>query len=145
MIAHILLTVLMVFLLSCNVNGLRSGDKINSFFASVQADIICLQETRWTPSIELYVKTKWRGPIFTSAGSNRSCGVAICFRESTVSDICYIHSDIQGRLIICKFKIHDITYTLINTYAPNIATHRKQYFQKLNTVHRTALLFETLM
>lgn len=83
-------------------------------------------------STELFVKSRWRGPIFTSAGSDRSCGVAICFKENTVSDIQHVYSDSQGRLIVCKFTLHDITYTLINIYAPNIDTQRKQYFQELS-------------
>ena len=76
-----------VFVMDCfvsdNVNGLRDPVKRSSFcfwLGNLSADVICLQELHCVSDSEV----KMWFPSFSvvaSAGSNKSCGVAILFKS----------------------------------------------------------------
>lgn len=121
----------MASILSANVCGLRSHKKIDSFFTSVQADIVCLQETKWDLSTVNYVAKKWRGDIHAAHGTVHSCGVAILFKEDRVSNVECVYKDNMGRIIITDFKLKDQEYRIINVYASNKEAERKKMFKDI--------------
>lgn len=132
MITHInLFLFFMASILSINICGLRSHDKIDRFLSSLREDIICIQETKWDTSAIKYVAQKWRGEIYSSFGTQNSCGVATLFRKDSVKNIKCIHKDNHGRLVITDFTCGNNEIRLINMYASCNEAERKELFKDL--------------
>ena len=125
----------MVSITSFNANGMRNLLKLEQFLLSCSSDIICLQETCWTDDIIDNVKTKWRELLFVNNGSERSCGVAILIRRGGVENVKQVMSDNKGRVLVVEFEYQDFLFKLINVYAPNIESDRKDLFDLLKLVY----------
>ena len=83
---------------------------------------ICLQETYSTEETENLWKSQWPGEIYFAHGSIHSRGVAILIRKGFDFELKSLRSDEEGRYLILKANIQDVTFLLINVYAPNITT-----------------------
>lgn len=124
-------TLLMLHVTSLNVNGLRTKAKIDSVLTTLKVDILCLQETWWDQDSLHYATKCWDGPIYSNFGSDKSCGVAILFKENTVANINEIYKDDQGRVLIIDFSTNSEEYRIINVYAANSEGDRKLFFISL--------------
>lgn len=64
--------------------------------------------------------------VFTANADTKSKGVLIVIRDE-VSFACHTeYKDPNGRFLILVCDINSVTYTIVNTYAPN--THQVQFF-----------------
>ncbi len=108
-------------LVSWNVNGIRAALKKGAmdYFASVGADVICLQETKAHPGDVQHVE--WpRGyeAFWNSADKKGYSGTAVLTRvkpKSVVNGIGSAEHDREGRVITAEFA----DYFLVNVYQPN--------------------------
>ena len=74
-----------VKVLSVNCQGLRNKEKRNdvlNYLGSLQAGIICLQDTHWTDSDIRVIKQAWNGELYIKGEKSNSRGVAILTRGS---------------------------------------------------------------
>ena len=121
--------------LSLNVRGIRAFEKRKSIFnwlTKQNSDICFLQETYSTKEIENQWKKQWSGDIYFAHGSNHSPGVAILIRKSLDFKLKSIRSDEEGRYLILETTIQDVSFLLVNIYAPNTTTKQSLFFQTLS-------------
>lgn len=123
----------LMHILSLNVRGLRSREKIESLFTSIQCDILCLQETKWDNNNYQQAQSCWKGPSFFSEGPPASAGVAIFSREGACRDVKLVHRDKAGRLLVIDIDTGKFQLRIINVYASNRETERKIFFKELAT------------
>lgn len=106
---------------SWNVNGIRAVAKkgLLEWIQSVNADIICLQETKAQPE---QVDEKLRNPegyhaFWASAEKKGYSGVLTLTKEKpkSVSTLGISAFDSEGRVVICEFS----EFFLLNAYFPN--------------------------
>lgn len=106
---------------SWNVNGIRAAAKkgLLEWIQSVNADIICLQETKAQPE---QVDEELRNPegyhaFWASAEKKGYSGVLTLTKEKpkSVSTLGISAFDSEGRVIICEFS----EFFLLNAYFPN--------------------------
>ncbi len=114
-----------------NSNGLREMNKVASVIGMLKADIICLQETHWSEDIMENIKKIWEEDIFVNHGNQKACGVAILIKRERVNSIKQIYKDDKGRLLGIEFMFCNELFRLINIYAPNVETERKDIFKKM--------------
>lgn len=108
-------------LVSWNVNGIRAALKKGAmdYFASVGADVICLQETKAHPGDVQHVE--WpRGyeAFWNSAEKKGYSGTAVLTRVkplSVTSGIGAAEHDREGRVLTAEFA----DFFLVNVYQPN--------------------------
>ena len=104
---------------SWNVNGLRAcvGKGFMDYFMSVNADAICLQETKLTPD-QITLDTPGYTQIWSSAEKKGYSGTAVFTRVQPIA-ITYgmgiDEHDHEGRMITCEFDTH----YLVCVYTPN--------------------------
>ena len=72
-------------IISLNANGLRTGLKRQAVL-DLNADILCLQETKWDDDILEKSKKYFKGQIYVSHGTPRARGVAFCLRIKSNRD-----------------------------------------------------------
>ena len=77
-------------------------------------------------------KKQWSGDIYFAHGSNHSRGVAILIRKSFDFKLKSIRSDEEGRYLILETAIQDVSFLLVNIYAPNTTTKQSLFFQTLS-------------
>lgn len=124
----------MVKVASLNGNSLRNMNKLEQVLVSVKADMWCFQETNWTDSKMLEIKSKWSELMFCSHGSEKTCGVAILVKNDVVQNVKQVYADNQGRLIVIEFEVQNVIFRLINVYASNIESERRDMFNNLRTL-----------
>jgi exodeoxyribonuclease-3 len=108
-------------LVSWNVNGIRAALKKGAmdYFASVQADVICLQETKAHPGDVQHVE--WMPgyeAFWNSADKKGYSGTAVITRVkplSVTNGIGVAEHDGEGRVITAEFA----EFFLVNVYQPN--------------------------
>lgn len=122
----------MLSVLSLNAQGLGVMSKFEKVLALTNADIICLQETKWSDKKMSNVSKYWREPIYVSHGERDACGVAILLRRDRVDDVREIKMGYNGRLIVIEFSYCEVVYRLINVYAPNVESDRAMFFKMLS-------------
>ena len=125
----------MVRILSVNVNGLRNARKRQNIFHWLNKhniDITLIQETHCeSVEIENEWKMDWKGSSFWNHGTNLSKGVAFLIREHTALTVLSHDIHEAGRLSSLKLEINDQNIQILNTYAPNNASDRKRYMNRL--------------
>ena len=124
----------MCSLVSVNTQGLRSPDRWKSTFHFLRIhkyDIIFLQETHWTTDLQDAIKREWTGDIYFNNGTANSCGVAILFNPRFNYTHINTSQDSSGRVLAITIKIDDHYLHLVNLYAPNSDTDRRQFFSLL--------------
>lgn len=124
----------MVFLVSLNVNGLCSIDKMKSFFALCETnnyDIVALQETHWNDNLINSYKHLWNGEILFCNSPDSNKGVAFLIKNSIKHMVDTVQS-YDGRMLHIKLSIDDKILHVINVYAPNIVSNRAEFFNVLS-------------
>ncbi len=106
-------------IISWNVNGIRAALKKDflGFVAQVDADILCLQETKARPE-QVDLKLPRRHMFWNSAERKGYSGVAVFSKISPVSvrrGINDASHDREGRVLTLEFG----DYFLVNVYTPN--------------------------
>ncbi|WP_044206180.1 exodeoxyribonuclease III [Flammeovirga sp. OC4] len=110
-------------LISYNVNGIRAALKkeLDQWIASVNPDIICLQEVKANPEqvdLTIFEGLGYKHVYWHSAEKKGYSGVAILSKIPAKSTKIGMGIDIydnEGRTILCEFD----NFTLINTYFPS--------------------------
>ena len=113
-------------LISLNTNGLGEVKKRGSTIGwlknthKAKDKIIFLQETHTTKKSESIWKKEWNEwEIFFSSGGSNCKGVATFIPKSMNYKINEVNSDPNGRYLAINITINNVTYCLINCYAPN--------------------------
>ena len=65
-------------------------------------DIIFLQETYCTVEVEDTWRTQWQGKLFSSHGTNHSCGVMVLVRSDLDFNLKSVEVDTQGRYVVME-------------------------------------------
>ena len=130
----ICLLVSMVTLTSININGLNKKSKLEEVLNDFKSDILVLQETKWTQDKIPGIKEEWRGLFFSNCGTAKSCGVAILVKENVVENVKEVLNDGKGRVIAIEFDVNNVTYRLINVYAPNREVEKRDFFISLGAL-----------
>ena len=133
-ISTICLLVSMVTLTSININGLNKKSKLEEVLNNFKSDILVLQETKWTQDKIPGIKEEWRGLFFSNCGTAKSCGVAILVKENVVENVKEVLNDGKGRVIAIEFDVNNVTYRLINVYAPNREVEKRDFFISLGAL-----------
>ena len=120
---------------SLNVNGLQDETKrrnIFNFLRNQDCDIFLLQEVHAANLQECAKWTsEWEGQAFWSCGTSRARGVAILFKKNFNFNILYKNNDLEGRILSLCINIESTSIQLVNVYAPNIPTERKNFFNNI--------------
>ena len=121
-------------LMSVNARGLKNKLKrkcMFTYFKEKRVDIICVQESHITDK-DLHVwERQWGGKIIYNEGTERSKGELILVSKYFKGDVVLIEKD--DRILIVSVKAEDITFFLINIYAPNENSEKLQFFNRLQT------------
>ena len=121
-------------IVSLNVRGISNFRKRRSIFnwcRKLRADLILLQETHSTNSVETQWQHEWGGKILFSHGTNNSKGVAIIFCNGSNIDVNNIFQDNEGRILSINFVKDELDFTLANVYAPNIENMQVNFYKTL--------------
>lgn len=120
--ANMCLLIIMVKILSCNVQGLGAFKKRREFFYyfhEKNIDIIYSQETHSTKACQKVWKSEWGGPIYFSHGTSNARGVAILFSRNLNFQLINTKPDLEGRALEIRIQVEETELTLVNVYAPN--------------------------
>ena len=107
---------------SLNVRGLGNHIKRRCVFNWIRNSdhhVNFLQETHSIPSLEKRWCQEWGYKIIFSHGRSDSAGVCMLFKPSANFDICYTHTDNNGRILLVVVNINNNPVTLVNIYGPN--------------------------
>ena len=112
-----------IVVLSANVRGLRDKNKcrdVLDYVDSLNANIICLQDTHWVESDLRKLKLVWNHEIIINGKHTNSRGVAILLRNNFEYKIIDTFKDEIGNILAININVsNDITILIINTYGPN--------------------------
>ena len=121
-----------VQIVSINVNGIQERHKRLKVFSTLRAencDIYLLQETHVQSVQEGKLwEREWGGRAIFSPGSNRSAGVGILINPRSSVEIATHKADKFGRLISARLKHNNSKFQILNVYAPNTVSDRKDFF-----------------
>ena len=109
-------------LLSLNVRGIRSAKKRKALFMWLNKrkyDIILLQETYCTVAVEDTWRAQWQGKLFSSHGTNHSCGVMVLVRSDLEFNLKSVEVDVEGRYVVMEADVQGSNFLFVNVYAPN--------------------------
>ena len=84
--------------------------------------ICCLQETHFRPEDTFRLKVRGWQTIHHAIGSQKKAGVAILISDKLDLTLKFVIRDDEGNYIIITGSIHHEDLTIINVYAPNLAT-----------------------
>lgn len=108
-------------MLSLNTNGLHSKEKRRAILKTCREggyDVCFLQETHSTPSAEKIWQAEWGGPILFAHGASNARGVLILLKRDLDFKILEQQSDEDGRYVIAKLAVHQMTFLAVNIYSP---------------------------
>lgn len=130
--------------LSVNANGLNHPAKWSSLWKtelSDGCDILCVQETHFTLDKAPQCAHKNFPHIFKADYMCKQRGVLIAVRDSLTFTLLKCYSDPEGRYIILVCTLDNVTYTLVNIYAPNVIKMKfhKRVLKKISELQRGAL------
>ena len=129
------LRIIIMQILSWNVNGIRAGVKkgFHDWFTSKSPDILCLQETKAFPDqlVGLSLPPSGYYAYWNNPEKKGYAGVAVFTREKP-QKVLYDFTDdsfnTEGRAIIAEYK----DFVLINVYFPNGGMGPERLKYKLN-------------
>ena len=119
---------------SLNVRGLNDHAKRHAIYTWINRnkfDIVFLQETYTCKEIEDVIKNEWEGNVNFAHGSKHSRGVMILMKPGYDCKIQRVQADCNGRYIMMETNIMGSEFILINVYAPNKDTDKKDFFREL--------------
>ena len=112
-----------ITVLSANCRGLADINKckdVINYLQSLNADIICLQDTHWTKLQLRKIKTIWNHECLLNGINTNSRGVSILFSNKFEYKIENTIEDVKGNLIAINITIaNDLKLLLVNIYGPN--------------------------
>ena len=82
-------------------------------------NILFIQDTRLSPSIENKVKAEWGGKAFFSSFTSQARGVAIFIKKDVPIDILNRKNDKDGNILSLLVKFNDKRLLLTTIYGPN--------------------------
>ena len=118
---------------SLNVRGLNNRIKrlaIYNWIKQKNVDIFMLQESYCTSEVCSTWEAEWGGKCLFAYGSKHSRGTMILFKAGLNVNILSVKVDKNGRYIIAKLEIEDLTFVLVNIYAPNKINEKELFFPK---------------
>ena len=122
----------MIDLISFNVNGLRDIKKLENILFLCGAPILCIQETHWDSVWEQRCQALWpKFSFFSSYGQYNARGVCVIVRDGFNIDATHVARDKDGRWIKIGFLYNNVSYKLLNIYAPNVEGDRTVFFSNL--------------
>lgn len=118
-----LIVLLMINIISYNVNGLRDFQKRKKIFCHLKqmhnADIVLLQETHCTFNDERLWQSQWGGKMFNSFGETNARGTALLIGKNVNCEVIKFKTDEQGRCIVAEIRFQDKEIVIAGVYAPN--------------------------
>ena len=122
-------------ILSINVHGLRDHVKCSNvidWLKTRRESVIFLQETYFSePADTTFLKSIWKGSIFSSYGGKHSRGVTTLIKESLSVKNSKITHDNSGRWVNVILDAEGSKLQLLNVYAPCPIGERAAFFQML--------------
>ena len=122
-------------ILSINVHGLRDHVKCSNvidWLKTRRESVIFLQETYFSePADTTFLKSIWKGSIFSSYGGKHSRGVTTLIKESLSVKNSKITHDNYGRWVNVILDAEGSKLQLLNVYAPCPIGERAAFFQML--------------
>ena len=111
-------------IISINVRGLGDVTKRRAIFNFYRkrGDIVCLQETHSTDSVEVIWTSEWQGDIIFSHGTSKARGVCFLLPKGAKKKIKDIKIDTAGRIVKFNYNIQNESITICGIYAPNLDT-----------------------
>ena len=103
-----------------NVRGIRDNRKRRKVFSYLKeqgGDIFLLQETHGCAKTNHLWTNEWGAKGYYSNGTTNSGGVCTLVKNKSHQIHEVVH-DMQGQYIICKVKIKEDYYSIVNIYAP---------------------------
>ena len=123
-----------IHLLTLNVQGVRDRNKqrrVYEWSKQQKASILFLQETHLTDDTFQTFDNQFKGTVVHSFGTSNSRGIAILIHSSICHNVLNFYRDTYGRLLIVNVEIDQVTYSLVNIYAPNYQGDRNIFFKQL--------------
>ena len=123
-----------ISIITLNVNGLNAPTKRHRLAEWIQKQdpyICCLQETHFTSRDTYKLKVRGWKKIFHANRNQKKAGVAILISDKIDFKMKNILRDKEGHYIMIKGSIQEEDITILNIYAPNIAS--PQYIRQLLT------------
>ena len=123
--------------MSINAMGLHDNRKRRNIFQWLKTqnlDIIFLQETHIYQKKDIdIINNEWNGKHFWAYSSFHSAGVGVLFSPKFSGTIDEIHicSNYEGRLLYVPVSVEGSDIQLLNVYAPNAPTDRRNFFDSL--------------
>lgn len=114
-----------------NCNGLRDESKFEKIKGCLKAEVLCLQETHWSDEIMDNIRKRWEGDIYVNHGNAKARGVATLIKGGRINNVKQAYKDGNGRLLVIDFMFYNEPFRLINIYAPNIETERREFFKEM--------------
>jgi len=133
-------------IISLNTNGLKVGNKaIETIYwcDMMKCDILLTQETHSNKDKIEEWKKIWQGEIYSSFGTNFSCGTDIWLRNKLNYKLLKEVKDKIGRYVVIEIEINEISYTIGNFYGPN-KDDPKCLHEFLETVERNETTYTIL-
>ena len=129
------LLVSMLSIATINCNGLRTGHKINLLKTLIQREkvnIVFLQETH-VHNLQLgnEIADTLEGKIIWSFSQPRGRGVGIYLSNTLCFNIHHFQFDPLGRFVVVDLEVDSTPLRLVNIYAPNIPSQRKEFYVDL--------------
>ena len=119
--------------ISVNARGLNSKEKREKFYnwiSDSKFDVIFLQETHFVEKYLFQYDCVWSGKtVHCFSDSALSRGVSILFRKGLEYDILSILKTNEARKLMINLNISNITYSLVNIYAPYKDNNRIELFK----------------
>jgi len=136
--------------ISLNVRGLNNRDKCEKLFQWFKDSgfhVIFLQETYFTKSKADYITKLWsiNNAIHVYSDSPHSRGVSVLFNPSCDVEIIDVHKSEDARRLVVNVNVQGTVISLINVYAPNKISQRKDYYNKLSKCMTTQCLNDSMI
>ena len=112
-------------IITLNVNELNAPTKRQRLAEWIEKQgpyICCLQQTHLKPRDTYRLKVKGWKKIFHANGDQKKAGVVILISDKIDFEIKTMKRDKEGHYIMIKGSIQEEYMTIINIYAPNIAS-----------------------
>ena len=124
-------------IVTLNARGLRDKSKRLALWHALKTEnvhVCFLQETFFTPDLKETINNEWAGAAtcIHSWGTQHSRGVTCIIMDNNGIEVESKFTDPEGRLVLLNMYINNLTYTIVNIYAPNIEKDRNMFYKKVN-------------
>ena len=118
--------------LSINARGLKNKLKRKAFFDYLKfkkCDLVCVQESHATEKDISVWEKQWGGKIIYEVGTEHSRGELILVSKHFSGEV--KKEEKQDRILSASVETQELNFMLLNIYAPNASSSKKQFFVKL--------------